>query len=82
MQKSNPIWWEPKGLSAMQAAMHIGVSRSKFDEMVKDGRMPVPHTVDARRLWDRHEVEEAFDLLPRAGAAPVAPVEDPWEVSL
>ena len=74
MSKSAPIWWEPKGLSAGQAAAHLGISRSKFDELVKDGRMPQPRRVDGRRLWDRREVEAFFEMLPRAGT----PEVEPW----
>jgi excisionase family DNA binding protein len=74
MPKATPIWWEPKALSAGQAAAHLGISRSKFDELVKDGRMPQPRRVDGRRLWDRREVEECFEMLPRAGA----PETEPW----
>jgi predicted DNA-binding transcriptional regulator AlpA len=73
-KKLTTIWWEPKGLSAGQAAAHLGISRTKFDELVKDGRMPQPHLVDGRRLWDRREVEECFDMLPRAAASEI----DPW----
>ena len=74
MPKPTPIWWQPLGLSAGQAAAHLGISRTKFDELVKDGRMPQPHCVDGRRLWDRREVEECFDMLPRAGT----PEIEPW----
>jgi hypothetical protein len=40
------------------------VSPVKFDEMVADGRMPRPKRVDARKLWDRNALDEAFELLP------------------
>ena len=73
MPKSTPIWWQPMGLSAGQAATHLGISRTKFDELVKDGRMPQPHCVDGRRLWDRHEVEECFDMLPRGSSTEIEP---------
>ena len=34
-------WPLPKrGLSRAEAAHYVGVGTSKFDEMVKDGRMP------------------------------------------
>jgi hypothetical protein len=29
-----------RGLSRVEAAMYIGISASKFDEFVRDGRMP------------------------------------------
>ena len=54
----------PIGLSRETAAAYIDVSPSKFDEMVKDGRMPKPKQIDARRVWRRIAVERAFDRLP------------------
>ena len=54
----------PIGLSREAAAAFIGVSPSKFDEMVKDGRMPKPKQIDARRVWSRTALEKAFARLP------------------
>lgn len=54
------------------AAALIGVGTTKFDEMVKAGRMPAPREVDARVLWDTDELRAACRLLPRRGAAMVA----------
>ena len=44
--------------------MYIGVSASKFDELVRDGRMPGPKRIDGRKLWDVHALDLAFDSLP------------------
>jgi predicted DNA-binding transcriptional regulator AlpA len=54
----------PRGMSRETAAEYIDVSPSKFDEMVKDGRMPKPKQIDARRVWDRASVDKAFTALP------------------
>ena len=65
----------PRGLSRVQAAAYIGVSPSLFDEMVKDGRMPKPMRINARVVWDRIKLDEAFAALSdceRDG-------DDPWE---
>src|SRR5262245_23845078 len=32
----------PLGLSRVAAAFYVGVSPTKFDQMIKDGRMPKP----------------------------------------
>ena len=53
----------PRGLSRVEAAGYIGVSPSKFDELVKDGRMPKAVEIDARRVWDKSELDDAFDAL-------------------
>ncbi|RWM28614.1 hypothetical protein [Mesorhizobium sp.] len=57
----------PRGLSRVEAAAYIGVSASLFDEMVKDGRMPKPKRVNSRTIWDRHQVDHAFEALPVDG---------------
>ena len=44
--------------------MYIGVSASKFDELLRDGRMPGPKRIDGRKLWDVHALDLAFDSLP------------------
>jgi hypothetical protein len=54
----------PRGLSRTEAASYIGVSPSLFDQMVKDGRMPNPKTVNSRMIWDRYRLDEAFEELP------------------
>ena len=55
---------EPLGLSREAAAQFIGVSTSKFDQMVEDGRMPGPKRIDNRKVWVRRNLERAFDALP------------------
>jgi predicted DNA-binding transcriptional regulator AlpA len=52
------------------AAALVGVSTTKFDEMVLDGRMPEPRAIDARILWDTDEIRAAVNLLPRRGGKP------------
>ncbi len=53
----------PRGLSRVQAAEYIGVSPTKFDQMIKDGRMPKPKRIDGRTVWDRLKLDEAFAAL-------------------
>jgi excisionase family DNA binding protein len=53
-----------RGLSRVEAAAYVGVSPSKFDELVLDGRMPAPKRIDGRKVWDIHNLDIAFDALP------------------
>ncbi len=55
--------------------MYIGVSAGKFDEMIKDGRMPGPRRIDARRVWDIRALDLAFDDLPDE----TAPANNSWD---
>ena len=59
-----PAALAPRGLSRVEAAAYIGVSPTKFDELVRDGRMPKPKRIDARTIWDRKQVDVAFEALP------------------
>jgi hypothetical protein len=52
------------GMSRTQAADYIGISPSKFDELVKDGRMPPPKRIDTRCVWDVRQLTSAFEKLP------------------
>ena len=53
-----------RGLSRIEAAIYLGISPSKFDELVRDGRMPAPKWIDSRKVWDIHNLDVAFDALP------------------
>ena len=64
-----------RGLSRDEAAMYIGVSAGKFDDMLNDRRMPAPRRIDGRKVWDVHELDLAFDALPRDDAS----ARNSWE---
>jgi predicted DNA-binding transcriptional regulator AlpA len=53
-----------RGLSREEAAMYVGISASKFDELVRDGRMPRSKRIDGRKIWDVHALDLAFNSLP------------------
>jgi predicted DNA-binding transcriptional regulator AlpA len=59
-----------RGLSREEAAMYIGISPNKFNELVADGRMPAPVKIDSRKVWDIRHLDLAFDALPKEDAAP------------
>lgn len=63
----------PRGLSRGEAAAYIGVSTTKFDEMVADGRMPGPKRIDARTVWDRLALDAKFAELPETASV------NPWD---
>lgn len=67
----------PRGLCREAAASYIGVSASKFDEMVEDGRMPPAKRIDARKVWDRGALDAYFDALPGGDEIDVNPWDEP-----
>lgn len=52
-----------RGLRRVEAAVYVGISPTKFDEMVKDGRMPKPKKIDAAAVWDQRRLDLAFEAL-------------------
>jgi hypothetical protein len=65
-----------RGLNRNGAAEYIGVSPSKFDQMVQDGRMPLPKKIDGRKVWDIRQLDSAFDKLPGGSDSDD---ENPWD---
>jgi predicted DNA-binding transcriptional regulator AlpA len=63
----------PRGINREQAAAYVGISPSLFDELVKDGRMPKPKTINSRKVWDRQRLDEAFSALPDEAS------RNPWD---
>lgn len=68
-----PLSLAPRGLSRVWSAAYIGVGPSLFDAMVDDGRMPRPKRINGRTVWDRVEIDFAFDALPHKDEA------NPWD---
>lgn len=56
--------YAPRGMRLEAAAAWVGFGRTKFLEMVDDGRMPKGKMVDGCRVWDRFRLDEAFEALP------------------
>jgi predicted DNA-binding transcriptional regulator AlpA len=55
--------YPPRGLRVFDAAAYLGMSRSKFLELVESGKLPRPIAIDAMRVWDRIELDAAFDAI-------------------
>jgi predicted DNA-binding transcriptional regulator AlpA len=64
----------PRGLSREEAAAYVGVSASLFDALVKDRRMPSAKRINSRTIWDRLQLDAAFDALPSNDAP-----DNPWD---
>ncbi len=65
----------PRGLCRAAAASYVGVSPAKFDQLVSDGRMPAPRLIDRHKVWDKRELDAAFDALPGAEKP------NPWDAA-
>ena len=53
--------YPPRLLRFEGAAGYLGMGRSKFQELVAEGRLPKPIHIDGMRLWDRLTLDSAAD---------------------
>ena len=65
MAKAAQTNYGARGLRRGDAAAYVGIGPTKFDELVSDGRMPQPRTIDSIPVWDRPELDMSFEELPR-----------------
>jgi len=66
--RPDAIAYPPRGMAREDAARYIGISASKFDELVTRGAMPKPKRIDGRVVWDRFALDMAFNDLPESRA--------------
>lgn len=52
-----------RGFNRIEAAAYIGISPTKFDQLVGDGRLPKAKQIDGRKVWDVRELDPAFEEL-------------------
>ncbi|MGU3538876.1 hypothetical protein [Methylobacterium sp. A54F] len=67
----------PRLVSREAAAAYVCISPNKFDELVRDGRMPRARRIDARKVWCVRELDAAADNLPLDGQG--AASDATWE---
>lgn len=61
-----------------QAAAELGISATKFDDLVHRGLLPKPFKIDGCTLWDWEDLREAYEEL-RQGALAINREENPWD---
>lgn len=59
-----------RGLRREEAAQYVGISTTKFDELVARGDMPQGFLIDSARVWDVVELDKAFEAL-KGGVQPM-----------
>ena len=53
-----------RGLSRVEAAIYLGCSPSKFDDLRRDGRVGPARLIDGRKVWDVRELDLVFETFP------------------
>lgn len=76
-----PLSLPPRGLTREQAAEYISVSPSFFDGLVANGIMPSPVRLGRRNIWDRAQLDLAFNRLQPHSADPALDGDgiNPWD---
>ena len=67
-----------RGLSRVEAALYLGISPSKFDELRKEGRVAPAHIIGGRKVWDVRELDLVFEAFPLESTA----AADDWNVAV
>lgn len=67
--------YPPYGLRRLEAAHYVGLGATKFDQLVRDGRMPKPVALDTVKVWRRDELESALADLADEKTA----IDNPWD---
>ena len=67
-----------RGLSRIEAAMYLGISPSKFDELRKANRIAPPKILDGRLIFTIERLDEFLDALPYENQTD----NDDWTASL
>ncbi|UPT91147.1 hypothetical protein HAP41_0000020785 [Bradyrhizobium barranii subsp. apii] len=55
--------YPPRAMRAEQAAAYLSISTRFFYELVEAEKMPPPVKLGSASLWDRRELDAAFDNL-------------------
>lgn len=56
-----------RGFPCALAADYLGISPSKFRQLVAAKKIPAPRLIDSKRVWDKYDLDDFFDNLPRDG---------------
>lgn len=72
MNQPHTSW--PRGLSRIQAASYVGLGTTFFDQKVADRTFPKPIEIGKRKIWDKHDLDSAFETLKRVDFDSLKPI--------
>jgi predicted DNA-binding transcriptional regulator AlpA len=61
--QDHQLGYPPRGMRLPRACAYLDIGKTKFLELVEQGRLPAPVHVDDMAIWDRLELDAAFDAL-------------------
>jgi predicted DNA-binding transcriptional regulator AlpA len=57
------IAYPPRGLRRRRAAAYLDMSERTFTTLVAEGKLPKPKKLRGMQIWDREDLDAAFDEL-------------------
>jgi predicted DNA-binding transcriptional regulator AlpA len=60
--------YPPRAMRLEHAAAYLSMSQSSFLRLVEERVMPRPTKIKGMTVWDRHDLDDAFEELKRDGA--------------
>lgn len=58
--------YPPRAMRLEHAAAYLSVSQSSFLRLVEERIMPKPTKIRGMTVWDRHDIDDAFEELKQA----------------
>lgn len=69
---SDRLAYPPRAFRAERAAAYLAMGKSKFLELVDEGRLPQPIRIDGITTWDRLELDAAYERMKQEEGESVA----------
>jgi predicted DNA-binding transcriptional regulator AlpA len=57
--------YPPRAFRAEHAAAYLAMSKASFLRLVEDGTIPSAIKIKGMAIWDRHDLDDAFEELKR-----------------
>jgi predicted DNA-binding transcriptional regulator AlpA len=62
------LHFAPRAMRLEHAAAYLSMSQSSFLRLIEERAMPAPTKIKGMTVWDRHDLDDAFEELKRGGA--------------
>lgn len=72
--------YPPRAMRADRAAAYLDISKSKFLELVGQGRLPRPVKIDGITSWDRFELDAAYESMKEQEQQRLNPIEEHYGI--
>jgi excisionase family DNA binding protein len=71
----NNVSYPPRAMRAERAAAYLDISKSMFLQWVAEGKMPKGTRIGGLRIWDREDIDAAYEALKESEGNQHNPIE-------